>query len=180
MVMEELLREILDAKIKQTKDRIVSWLKEEGLWLQEEVDDPNAWFNIGAKVVDLKLSIVQAKPSLDSIFLASKWTFSQPQLHMFHERLDAEKKRDFYFDLQFQVLNNNELGELVTGPMPPDDLSEVTIYSRRVYYSELTKERFLQSLFIVRKALVASVFLFEKYTGTSPPMRREGKVPKIG
>jgi hypothetical protein len=170
----------LDAKVKQTKDRIISWLKEEGLWIPEEIDDPNAWFNLGAKVGDLKLSIVQDKQHPDSIFVGSKWTLSPPQIGTFMEKLNADKKRDLYFELQFQVLNNNELGEFITGPMPPNEMSEVTITSRRLYYSELSKERLLNTIFIVRKALTASVFLFEKYAGVSPPMRKEGKVPRIG
>jgi hypothetical protein len=161
----------LNDKSKQLKDRIVGWLKEESVSYSEK-DDPQTNFHLSAKFADIWLSLFQPKDKSDSFLLAAKWTLSKPQWDLLQNNMDEAKRRDLWHAIQQNVNLNNELADVVMGPNPPHDWSELTIYSRLTYADNLTKDRLFTAMLIIRKALAQSVFLLESHAGVLPPFRR--------
>ena len=48
----------MSAKIKENREKILFWLKEEAL-SPEEIVDPNAYFNFVIKLGDIRLNVIQ-------------------------------------------------------------------------------------------------------------------------
>jgi hypothetical protein len=158
----------LSSKVKETRDKVLFWLKEESLSPQEIID-PNAYFNFGITSGDLKLNVVQNSMRIDSLFAATKWTLGKEQLDLHKNVLDDSKRIALYWDLMFIPLNNNLLGEYRISPNPPHDFKELFVSSIPIFYDGLTKCFLMHSIIAVQKAMIASVFLLEKHGGVLPP-----------
>ncbi|MDQ1279269.1 MAG: hypothetical protein QG670_529 [Thermoproteota archaeon] len=99
----------MDDKIKEARDRILNWLKEEA-FSPQEVNDPNAYFNFGIKVVGgFSLTVVQNVHNLDSIIVATSLFLSPNQISLLKNNMYAKKRQDFYWNLRLSLLRNNEL-----------------------------------------------------------------------
>ena len=159
----------MSARIKDAKDKIVIWLKEEFL-SPEEIPDPNAYFNVKIKEGDLWLNVVQNSRKIDSLFVGTKWILSRDQLESHKTKMDESKRIAFYWNLQSMLLVNNRLGDFEIGPNPPHDFRELFVSSNPVFYDSLTKQSLMHSIYAVHRSIIASVFLFKKYCGEFPPL----------
>jgi hypothetical protein len=150
-------------EINKTKQKIMDWLKEEG-FSAEEKQDPNAYFNIQATKGGMGVNIVQNPPFNDSFFIGGNIAVNTEQQTIFKSR-SREKREDFIWDLQINLLTNNELGDFMLKPNPPNDLQVIFISSRRIYFDELTKGKFLAIMNIVMKSVIMSIWKLQKFTG---------------
>jgi len=82
----------LSVKIKENRDKILFWLKEE-LLAPEEIVDPNAYFNFKIKSGDLWLNVVQNVHFVDSFIVGTKWTLGNNQLNL-HKNIMGRFKKD--------------------------------------------------------------------------------------
>lgn len=155
-------------KIKETKDRVLFWLKEESL-SPEEIIDPNGYFNFVITSGDLKLNVIQNSRHIDSLFIGTKWTLGKEQLDLHKNIMDDAKRIALFWDLQFMLLNDNLLGDYQINPNPPHDFLELFVSSKPIFYDSLTKQTLMHAVFAVHKAMMRAVLLLEKHGGVLPP-----------
>ena len=115
------------------------------------------------------MHVVQNSRLIDSLVVAAKWTLAREQIDLHKNIMDDPKRIAFYWDLQFMLAGDNQLGDYQLGPNMPHDFKELLITSNRVFYDSLTKQALMHSIFAVHKAMVRSVFLLEKHGGVLPP-----------
>jgi hypothetical protein len=66
--------------------------------------------------------------------------------------------------LRLALLRNNELGDFQIKPDPPNDIAEVFVASRRIFYDTLTKDKLISIIQIVYKEVMMIVWMLEYYT----------------
>ena len=172
-IFDDIMRdEIVSERVKEVKEKILSWLKEEAM-SPEELADPNAYFNIKVKVRGLVFHIVQNVRNIDSLFVGGKLVLTPAQLSLLRNNMDEKKRQEFFWDLRLALLRNNELGDFQIKPNPPHDVREVLITSRRIFYDSLTKDRLISAILAVYKAIIMVIWMLERYAGAITP--KEGK-----
>ena len=164
--------EILSERVKEVKEKILSWLKEEAM-SPEEMADPNAYFNVKVKVGGLVFHVVQNVRNIDSLFVGGNLVLTPAQLSLLRNNMDEKRRQKFFWDLRLALLGNNELGEFQIKPNPPHDVREVFIASRRIFYDSLTKDRLISAILAVYKATIMVIWMLERYAGAITP--KEGK-----
>jgi hypothetical protein len=158
-------------EIKITKQKIVDWLKEEG-FSAEEKTDPKAYFNILTLKGGLGCNIVQDAPHNDSFFIAANIILANEQQALL-KKISPQKKEDFVWDLQVNLLKNNELGDFAIKPKPPEDIQAIFISSRRIYYDEFTKGKLLSSINVIMRTMIMTIWMLQRYAGVSIPKMEE-------
>ena len=159
----------MSTTLQKIRESVLRWLKEESaLGEKAAVDDPNALLDFEITYEDLKLNVIQASRNSDNFFIVAKWILSRPQLDLHKSKMDDAKRVEFFWELQSVLLANNELGNCEMKPDPPNDFRELIISSCPIYYDALTKDVLMRRILIVRKSMMRSVFLLEKYAGVLP------------
>jgi hypothetical protein len=161
-------------RIKETKERILTWLKEEAFSPEEKVD-PQAYFNISSKIGNLGCNISQDVQHIDSFFVAANIVLLEEQLVLLRE-MDDKKRKEFFWDLRMSLLRNNEIGDFQIKPNPPEDTQAVFISSKRVYYDDLTKGRLIDAIHVVLRACIMVVWMLQQYAGITTP-KKDQKTP---
>jgi hypothetical protein len=161
----------MSSNIQVVKSKIIGWLKEEAC-SPEERNDPNAFFNIGAKIGNFSCNIVQSVQKQDSFAIATNLILAKEQIVMLQE-MTPEKRQKYFFDLRIVLASNNELGEFAIKPQPPERIETIFVTSKPIYYDGLTKDRFMNSIFPVLKAIMISVMLLEQHAGKIP-IKKDG------
>jgi len=151
-------------KVKETKEKVLGWLKEEVL-SPEEISDPHAFFNFGISVGGLRFHVVQNVRSVDSIFVGGNLVLPEEQSQLLREKMDEKKRQEFFSDLRLALLTNSEIGDFQIKPSPPDDIREVFVASKRVFYDALTKDRLVSAIHAVHKAVIMAVWMLESHSG---------------
>ena len=155
--------------IQSLRESVLRWLKEESaLGEKAAVDDPNALLDFEITSGDLKLNVIQASRDSANFFIFAKWILKRPQLDLHKNNLDYAKRAEFFWELQSLLLSNNELGNCEMKLDLPNDFMELTISSCPIYYDALTKDVLMRRIFIVRKSMMRSVLLLEKYADSLP------------
>ncbi len=152
--------------IKEIKEKILNWLKEEALSPQENAD-PQAYFNITVKMGNLGCNIVQDVHHADSFFVGANLVFGTEQ-QILLKGMGMQRINDFLWDLEMSLIKNNELGDFQIKPKPPEDIQAIFISSRRIYYSELTKGNLVFAINVVLRALMMTMLMLEKHAGVTP------------
>ena len=165
----------LNEMIGATKQKILTWLREEA-FSPEEMPDPNAHFNFGIKVAGSPLHVVQKVHTVDSIFVGANLVLTPDQLDLLGESMDGKKRQEFFWDLRLALLSNSELGDFQVKPNPPHDVREVFITSRRVFYDALTKDRLILAIQTVYKAVMMVVWMLERYAGKITPKESQSPI----
>jgi len=65
------------------------------------------------------------------------------------------------------LLKNNELGNFEIEPNPPQDIRNVGISSRTLFYDDLTKSRLTGAIMTVLRAGLMVVCLLEQFAGVT-------------
>lgn len=158
--------------IKDTKEKILNWLKEEALSPQENAD-PQAYFNITVKMGNMGCNIVQDVRHSDSFFIGANLVFGAEQQTLL-KGMGTQRINNFLWDLEMSLIRNNQLGDFQIKPKPPEDIQAIFISSRRIYYSELTKGNLVFAINVVLRALMMAIWMLEKHAGVITP-RVSGK-----
>jgi hypothetical protein len=153
----------LREKVKEIKEKVLVWLKEEG-FSPEDVADPNAFFNFNIKVAGSPLHVVQSVRNIDSVFVGANLILTPAQLDLLNS-MNKKKRQQFFWDLRLALAGNSELGDFEIKPNPPDDVREVFISSRRIFYDALTKDRLINAISSVYKAIMIVIWMLERYAG---------------
>lgn len=161
-------------KVKETKERILNWLREEAYSPEENVD-PQAYFNISIRVGAWGCNVVQDIRHMDSFFAGANLDLTEEQIALLR-RIDNKKRTEFFWDIRLSLLKNNELGDFQIKPNPPEDIQAVFVSSKRVYYDELTKSKLLDAIHVVIRAFLMVIWMFEQYTGIVTP-KKDQKTP---
>jgi len=158
----------LSEKVKEIKEKVLVWLKEEA-YSPEDVVDPNAFFNFNIKVAGSPLHVVQSVRNIDSVFVGANLVLTPVQLDLLKNNMDKKKRQEFFWDLRLALLSNNRLGDFRIKPNPPDDVREVFISSKRIFYDALTKDRLINAISSVYKAIMMVIWMLERYAGAPAP-----------
>lgn len=156
-------------EITKTKEEIVSWLKEEACSPEEKVD-PNAYFNIVAKLGKMGCHVVQPVQKRDSIVTVIRLPTPPEQMSLLRG-MDSEKKKALYWDLRFSLLNNSELSEFNIEADNPEEIKAVTVVSRPIFYGDLTKGKLFSAMYAVTRATLMVIWTIQKYSGKLPPSK---------
>jgi hypothetical protein len=159
-------------RVKETKEKVLNWLKEEA-FSPQEISDSQAYFNIGIMVSGSPFHVVQNVHNIDSIFVGANLVLTEDQLKLVKD-MNAEKRQGFFWDLRLALLENSELGEFQIKPNPPDDFKEVFIASRRIFYDALTKDRLISAISSVYRAVMMVIWMLERYAGVVTPKMKKG------
>ena len=160
--------------VMKTKEKIMSWLKEEAC-SPEEKSDPNAYFNISVKVGNLGCHVIQPVQKIDSIIAVLRLSLPPEQLALL-KGMDLEKKKALFWDLRLSLLNNSELLDFGIEADSPEDIKAVSISSKPVFYEELTKPKLFSAIYAVTRATLIVIWTIQKYAGIIPS-KKDQKVP---
>ena len=147
-------------EIRRVKDKIGSWLREENIFPREALD-PQAHFNFYIQLGNLNVNVVQKADWRDSIVLGTT-VFLGP-LSGKIDQMNQEKKQEFFWDLSLELLKNEEIGDFDIKPDPPDNVSEVLIQSKPIFYDGLTKDRLMNTIYSMFKIMIMIPCLIAKY-----------------
>jgi hypothetical protein len=161
----------MDSTIQSTKSKVIDWLKIEG-FAPEERTDPRAYFNIQATISGMSLHVVQPIGKLDSIFVGANMVLTLEQQELLR-KMGKEKRREFFWDLRLALLTSQPLGDFQIKPNPPEDVREVFISSKGIYYEALNKDRLISTLNDVLKYLMMVIWLLERTAGAPSPKDSE-------
>ena len=163
----------MSERVKEVKEKVLNWLKEEA-FSPEEISDANAYFNFNIKVAGRPLHVLQNVRSIDSIFAGANLVFTPPQLSLLKNSMDKKKRQEFFWDLRLALLGKTELGDFEIKPNPPDDVREVFISSKRIFYDALTKDRLIHAIGSVYKNVTMVVWMLEeRYAGATAPQKKK-------
>ena len=154
------VEETMNEKIKEVKKKVLTWLKEEKL-SPEEILDPNVHFNFGIKVSGSPLHVVQSVYNSDSIFVAANLILTSMQLDLLN-KMSKNKRRKFFWTLRLALVSNNSVGDFLIKPNPPEDVREIFISSKRIYYDALTKDRLLSTIYDIYKTIMMTIWMLEQ------------------
>lgn len=160
--------------ITEIKEKIINWLKEEAC-SPEEKPDPNTYFNILVKFGSLGCRVIQPVQRRDSISAAIKFPVPPEKIALLNG-LSAEKKIEFFWDLRLALLKNNELADFQIEQDSHGDTKAVTIFSRPIFYEDLTKGRLMSAIFAVTRATLMVIWMIQKYAGKLPAKKGQ-KLP---
>lgn len=162
----------LSEKVREIKEKVLNWLKEEAL-SPDEVSDPNAYFNFGIRIANMPFNVVQNVRNLDSIFVGTNIVLSPSQQSLIKDNMDKKKRQEYFWNLRLALLMNNELGEFQIKPSPPNDVREIFVSSKRVFYDGLTKNELIHAIHSVFKAVMMIVWMLERHAGIPTPKEKK-------
>ena len=146
------------------KKKVVNWLKEEGFPFKE-IQDPGASFNFSVKVAGFAIDVIQ-NLRRDAILVRSTLVFNDKQSTQL-KSMGEMKRQEFLWDLRMLMLNNNEIGTFTI--KPELKRMEVMVQSRGIFHDALTKDRFIQAIIVVHKAITMVIWMVKWYSGQSKP-----------
>lgn len=153
--------------IQEVKNKVYEWLKEEGL-SPEELSDPNSYFNFGITIGDNSFNIVQKIDSNDSIFIGTNLVLSNEQTSSL-TNISDDKKQEMVWGLRMSLIRNKDLLEFNVRPDPPQDIQEVYLSSRRIFYDGLIKNALINLIHSLYKTIKEVIWIFEYYTENTKP-----------
>ena len=161
----------LSGKVTEVKDKIVRWLSEETLSI-EDMNDPNNQWNISVNTEPLFVNIIQCKDRSDSIMLCTNYDLSEQQMEQLNT-IGEEKIRQFWYDVRLTFSKNNELGTHKLHSKIANNITGVFICSRRIYYDGLTKDRLMFLLGVIQKTIFSMLVMLDRATGVHPTKNLE-------
>jgi hypothetical protein len=66
-------------------------------------------------------------------------------------------------DLSLELLKNEEIGDFDIKPDPPNNVSEVLIQSKPIFYDGVTKDRLMNTIYSLFKIMIMIPCLIAKY-----------------
>lgn len=165
----------LSQRIREVGEKVLKWLEEEGL-SPEEVNDPDAHFNFNVKVAGRPFVVVQNLLSLDSVFVGANLVFTADQLTLLKKKMNKKKRKEYFWDLRLALLKNSELGDFEIKPNPPDDVREVSIFSKKIFYDTLTKDTLIHAIHRVYKAAIMVNWMLERHAGAPAPKEKKSSI----
>ena len=151
------------SNIDIVKGKIADWLREEGFQFKE-VDDSNAYFNLMTIVGGKPYHIFQNRGKKDSVTVVSNLEFSPEQIKLF-SKIDQAEKQSFFCNLRIALLARQSLGDFKIKPKPPEQIEQIFISSKPIYYDALTKGNLISTLYDIHKSVMMAVWLLEEATG---------------
>ena len=148
----------------KVKQKVLDWLREEGFFAEEEEPGPLMNFNISASKGKLAFNVMQDCSRIESVFVCTNVLVGPEQKHRLQE-IPLKRRMDFVWALNMDFIRNNELGDFVIQPEPPDDIQSVFVSTRQLYYDELTKGKFMVSVHVLLKAAVMTMWMLQKLLG---------------
>lgn len=146
--------------IEAAKSKIAGWLREEGFQFKE-IEDSNAHFNIMTQIGGKAYHIFQNKSKIDSITIASNHKFSSEQIEKF-SKIKKEEKKLFFNNLRIALLARQALGDFKIKPKPPEQIEQIFLSSKPIFYDGLTKNRFISMLHDVHKSAMMTIWILEE------------------
>jgi hypothetical protein len=143
---------------------VSKWLREEGFPFKE-LKDPDANFNFSVKVAGFAIDVIQ-NLRRDAILVRSTLVFNDKQKAQL-KSMEEKRRQEFLWDLRMYLLNNNEIGTFTINP----ELKrmEIMVQSRGIFLDALTKDRFIQAIIVVHKAITMVIWMVKWYSGQSKP-----------
>ena len=162
------------SRINETKEKIINWLKEEGYFPLERAN-PHTRIYISVRASGWECDIIQYVEHIDKLFVVTNVVLLEEQVGFLRKMTD-EKKNAFFCELRMSLLKNNELGNFEIEPNPPQDIRNVGISSRTIFYDDLTKSRLIGAIMTVLRAGLMVVWMLEQFAGVTKP-KRDQKSP---
>jgi hypothetical protein len=157
----------MDNPVAIVNEKVLNWLKEERL-SPEVQTDPQTYFNIKISIDSRSLHVVQPLILKDAIYVGIGLSLTSQQQDILRT-MGKEKRQEYFWELLLELLKNNELGDYQIKPKPPEDVRDIRISSRRIYYDGLTKDALLKAILVVYKAANMVLWIMERVAGAPIP-----------
>ena len=149
--------------VKETRDKIQSWLMAEGWNLAEQAHPEMAWLIRAEDAGGRRILVGQNKARPDLIHLEARVGVADEHRGKF-ESLPAEKRRGILWKLRFRLLMMNVDFAGVAEPM------QAVLLTQRIYRDGLTKDTFIQRFLTIRNAVIAVIWsIMQDLEGVEPP-----------
>ena len=143
--------------IKDVENKIVMWLKEEKL-SPERLEEPNAFFNIKIKLGGFFLHVNQNTVFNDSITVSCSLVYTEDQLSLLNERMDAGSKREYFNKIKTELTLHPYIWNFHVDPE-----KGVLMHSKRLYYDCLTKDSLMHLVYLMAKIWKLPIRLIDDY-----------------
>jgi hypothetical protein len=155
-----------ESRIKETKEKILNWLKDEGLSPQEN-NDPKAYFSISIKFGDMGLgcTIFHDIRFPDCLFVAVNLCLPEDRITLYRN-MTNQKKNDLLWDLRMTLIREAEVGSFQPKFGSSNELQSVFLCSRKMYYEELTKSKLMFTVLSIMRIATMIIWIVEKAEGS--------------
>jgi hypothetical protein len=152
----------INNEVEKVKANIQKWLLEDGYKIESQPDPKSLFRFLITDMSGIKTTIMQPLLTTDQIILAAGINYDSNQQSLL-QNLENKERLNFLWDLQFGLLN---LDVGFTGITLPVSFIEV---SKIIHYDGLTKDAFLQRLSNVKRAVIFTMWTFDRKFGEAKP-----------
>jgi hypothetical protein len=146
----------------EVEDRIRKWLLDEGWQLTEQAATKIRFAFVAQDGTGLKMVISQPADKADRLSISANVTIDDKANKMLGA-LPQKKRREFLWNLRFALLQTDvEFGGI------SEPLKQVSV-GEPIFYDGLSKDRFMEKLSQVRKAILLILWSFARLAEEPPP-----------
>ena len=152
---------------EQIKERIQTWLMEDGWSLRQETSDRNLWVFIAEDQFGRKIVVGQRVGKKDEVVIQGAVNIDDDVTDKIG-RLPDDERNNILWDLRFELVRTNLEFSGISFPLKRVEVIE------RLFLDALTKDNFLQRASEVRKGILIVVWVLSKRFAQPPPPRQVG------
>jgi hypothetical protein len=144
----------------QIKTKVLQWLNEEDR-SPTELDDPSTELNIAVPIQENgSISVIFRREKKDSVYLVARISFSPLDKQAF-SKLPPDRKKSFTDELNHLLLLVNVEYSL----LPNAEIMESVNLSKAIYFDALTKDRFFDTILLIRRSIEIAKWCYGKHLG---------------
>jgi len=154
----------VDKRIQEVRTIVIDWLREENYQPQEHELANDIWA-LKVNVEGTTLHVSQNTQCVDSIAVWGVWKISETERDLLMNHMDENERLQLMQELVLWTAANNAILFFFVRPNPPNEITEIEISSKRLFFDSLNKEKVLNALFDVRSATAAWSALVHRHAG---------------
>lgn len=151
----------------QIKDKVRTWLMEDGWSLKQETPPAGLWAFVATDQFGRIIGVGQRKDKEDEVVIQGAISIGDDTNDRI-TRLTDHDRNDLLWDLRFELVKTNL--EFIGIALPLKRIEVV----QRIFLDGLTKDCFLQRTSEVRKGVLIVIWLFARKLGQPPPPTQMG------
>jgi len=152
---------------KQIKERIQTWLMEDGWSLRQETPEQSLWAFVAEDEFGRKIVVGQRAGKEDEVVIQGAVNIGDDTTDRIG-RLSEDERNDLLWDLRFELVRTNLEFSGISLPLKRVEVIE------RLFFDALTKDSFLQRASEVRKGVLIVIWVLARKFAQQPPPRQVG------
>ena len=152
---------------KQIKERIQTWLMEDGWSLRQETPEQSLWAFVAEDEFGRKIVVGQRAGKEDEVVIQGAVNIGDDTTDRIG-RLSEDERNNLLWDLRFELVRTNLEFSGISLPLKRVEVIE------RLFFDALTKDSFLQRASEVRKGVLIVIWVLARKFAQQPPPRQVG------